>query len=294
MLAGITIAVLWRLIRRERNPLTGRTTVIFAILAALLGVLSELLAKSINVSFTWPIDVFAPVRGWSMDMRFIAPLITGIVGLVLLAFPVHRRLGDGSAELSRRTPLTFIRGWWLIPPTLVLALILTATLAAGAASERDEITGDYTNYTVHLGGENSIGTSIYGWYFSVPALVLMALVLLVAAVDIVLISRPALQKDAVRDSAVRHTRTRNVLAAVTATFLMHLATILSSLYGTSSMRGMFSSSIGTVHTWTPFAALGPTLLGAAYVVGACGVALWASIALSAIPARTMPPHTRRS
>jgi hypothetical protein len=221
---------------------------------------------------------------WYMDYRFTIPLLLGILGLALLAFPAHPRGGRGTAALSPRTPTSFGRRGWFAAPTVLVVLIVAATVIAGTASSPEPTTGRYAMYFIDI-GQYGMGTSIYGWFYSVPCLVLLGVLLAGAYLDLFLISRPALEQDHSRDVHARTVRTRNVLAIATGALLVHLGSILASLAGTASIRGQFSTGDGTVTSWTTFAALEPVFSGAGLVALALGVGLWAAVPLSAIPVR---------
>lgn len=222
---------------------------------------------------------------WYIDYRFTVPLLLGILGLALLAFPAHARTGRGAAELAPRTPTSFGRRWWFAVPAVLVALIVLTTIIAGTASSPEPTTGRYAVYFVDIGGEGSMGTTIYGWFYSLPCLILLAILLALAYLDLFLISRPVLGHERGPDVHVRTARTRNVLAVTTGALLVHLGLILESLAGTASMRGQFTAVDGTATSWTTFAALQPVLLGASFVALALGVVLWTSVILSAIPSR---------
>jgi hypothetical protein len=139
-----------------------------------------------------------------------------------------------------------------------------------------------------------MGVSIYGWYNSVPSLILIGFMIAIAILDLVLVSRPALDNNQVRDVHIRSVRTRNVLLIGTGALLVHLGLIFDSLAGTASIRSSFPTSEGLVMFWTTFAALEPVLRGASIVVTAFGFALWAVVTLSGIPSKRLAPAAARS
>lgn len=283
--AGIVLALAWWLTwgRKEGFP-TGRVGA-SALAAGLILLLGGVVVRLLAGPLQLVLDVPSGLSGWYRDYGYAYPLVLGILGVVIVAFPVRARSGRGTAELAPRTPVSYARGWWFITPAVVLALIVTFTVAAGAASQPDQTTGRYTMYLLDLGGERAMGTSIYGWFYSVPCLILMGIMITIASIDLVLIARPALDHDHERDVYVRTVRTRNVVLVGTGALLVHLGLIFGSLAGTASLRSLFSTSNGSVASWTPFAALQPVLVGASIVAAGFGFMLWAAVALSAIPTR---------
>ncbi|HEY4615940.1 MAG TPA: hypothetical protein VIG75_10790 [Citricoccus sp.] len=285
VLAGPVVALAWWLVRgRQRGlpPGTNRVIPLVAGVVLLLGVAAETL---LGMPLFLPFDVPMEVWTWYSDTRFAIPLLLGILGLTLLAFPVRHRSGRGTAQLSPRTPVSFGRRWWFITPGVLAVLIVAITVLTGSASQPEPTTGRYAVYFVDVGEQYSMGTSIYGWFYSVPSLILLAILLATAYLDLVLIARPALGPDHDRDGQVRTVRTRNVLAVTSGALLVHLGMVLASLAGTASMRGEFTGPDGTTPAWTTFAALEPAFSGASLVACALGVGLWATVLLSAVSAR---------
>lgn len=285
VLTGLVLALVWWLLHGRKTGLPGGSGRVIPGLAGLVLLLAVAFERLTGVPLVLPFDVPMVLTGWHAHYRFAFPLLLGILGLALLAFPAHPRAGRGSAELSPRTPTSFGRRWWFATPLVLVALVLLVTVLAGFASSPDPTTGRHMMYNVDIGGEYSMGASIYGWFYSVPCLILLAILLAVAYLDLFLVSRPALDHDHARDTHIRTARTRNILAVATGALLVHLSFILQSLAGTASMRGQFTAAGGTVTSWTTFAALEPVLLGASFVLLALGVAYWATVLLSAIPAR---------
>lgn len=289
VIAGIILAVAWWLIwgRRNAPPATGVGASFLA--AGLLLVLGGAATRLMGLAPLLPIDMPSEVWDWYWDYRFTTPMLLGILGMVVLAFPVRARNGKGAASLAPRTPLSFARRRWFATPAVVLALILIATVAAGGASQPDPATGNYTMYFVDLGGQMGMGTSIYGWFYSTPSLIVMGAMIAVAIFDLFLIARPALGVSFEGDAQIRTLRTRNVLAVGTGAFLIHLGAILGSLAGTASLRAGFGVSEGYVTFWTTFAALEPVLSGASHIAAALGVAFWVTVGLTALPSPRRAP-----
>ncbi|MBE0009642.1 MULTISPECIES: hypothetical protein [unclassified Arthrobacter] len=213
--------------------------------------------------------------------------------MAVLAFPMQRRGVPGSADLTPRTPLSFTSKFWLLNPAVVVVFILTLTVAAGSASEADT-TARYNMYFVDMGEGGSAGTTIYGWFYSLPCLILLAVMVVLASINLFLIARPALDHDRDRDVRGRTVRSRTVLMVGSGALLWHLGDILASLAGTASLRGSFGTSEGTVGVWTTFAALEPALTVASLMAVALGFASWFAGALSVIPVRQREPATASS
>lgn len=285
VVAGIVFAVVWRLIWGRGSVLPVGSVGGFTLAAGLLALLGEIVTRVLGSPFLLPFEVPAPVRVWHLDTRFVVPVLLGILGVALLALPARARGGRGAAELTRRSLVSFARARWFVAPSVALALILLLTILAGAASEPDPTTGRYTAYTVDLGRGTSMGTTIYGWFFSVPALISVGVLLVVTVAGMSLVARPALAEDRELDIRVRTIRTRNLVSAATGALLLHLGAIFGSLAGTASIRSTISTSEGPVKFWTTFSALQPALATASVLCAAVGIALWAAVALSAVPSR---------
>src|SRR5690554_312988 len=283
--AGVVLAFVWWFIRGRKNRIPRSRASAFSLAAGLLLVFGGVAARLTGVAPLWLPDVPNEFWRWFGDFRFAVPLALGILGMVLLALPVRARGGHGSADLTPRTALSFARGWWFVTPAVTLVLTVAITVAAGAVSQPDPESGHYTMYFVDLGGERGMGTNIYGWFNSVPSLILMGIMIVVAIVNLVLITRPALDSNQERDVRTRTVRSRNALAVATGALLLHVGIVLGSLAGTASVRSSFAVGDGTVSFWTTFAALEPVLRQASVVAAVVGFAFWAAVALSAIPSR---------
>lgn len=291
LIVGVVGAVGWFAIWGRREALSGGVVRGVTLGVGAVGLASYLCTVLLGASFLFPVSLEVPFQlmNLSTQYRFLIPVLAGIALVAALAFPRPSRRSAGVAELSRRGVLRFSKGRWFIAPFVVLGFILLLTISAGLASRPDEVTGDYTAYVIELGGENSVGTGIYGWFYSVPALIALAVLVVVTIGVLAAISRPGLGLDPVGESRTRRLRSRNVLIAATAALSLHLATVLQSLGGTASLQGSFSSSIGTFSVWTPFAALETVLTIGSYVAAALGAGLWTVLALSAVPARRATP-----
>jgi len=286
---GILAAGVWWVVRGRKSAAPARGVRWTALAAGLLVVLGVVVARLSGASALLPFDVPAGVFTVLWENRFSVPLVIGVVGVALLVLPVRRRGGRGTADLTRRSLVSFARPRWFVAPGVLLLVLLVITLATGAASEPDPTTGRYTAYTVELGGERSMGTTIYGWYYSVPALVVLGVLVAVMLLGMHLVARPPLAQDRAADVAARVATTRAIVVGVTGTLLAHLGLVFASVSATSSVRSMFTTSEGPVWFWTPFSALEPLTTAASILCAALGVALWTSIALSALPSSRRSP-----
>jgi len=277
---------------------TGRRVTVPTGLTRVLILVATVVALVVMIGY-WlvrTIPSLAPSLSYDSDIAialpYTVPLIAGGAALLVLAFPVRGRgTRSEGAELSRRTVLTFSRPWWFVAFGIVLLLTVAVALAGGAASSPDE-QGRYTLYVVNA-GTGWASTTIYGWHYSVPSLILIAALVGIMTVDLALISRPALAFDRDADVAVRRVRSLNVVRVGAGAVLLHLSAVLSSLAGTSSLQAGFSTGggdLGEVNVGTSFAALTPLLYWSGAVVGVIGLALWFAALLSTVPA---PANSRR-
>lgn len=287
LLTGLVLGVAWWLWSRRAGfaGVPGRPNRILAVVAGLIPIIGIAAERSMQVPGVMPLYLatvdFDVLRG----VFFALPIMLGVVSLIVLAFPTRSRGGQGAATLTPRTPASFGTRAWFITPALVLVGIVIVTVIAGLASQPDSVTGRYTMYFVELGAERGMGTSIYGWFYSVPSMILLAVLALVTLIVLWLIARPAFGPDYDKDVQERTVRTRNVLAMTTGTLLVHLGTILESLGGSAAVRSSFTADGGIVTAWTPFAALESALFLAGGIAVAVGVAAWTIVVLSAVPNR---------
>lgn len=219
------------------------------------------------------------------EWRFLLPLALGVIALVILIFPIRRRQGVGKAQQERRTPLSFAGSgslWMLVGLTVVS---VGAALFGGFLSRPDEA-GNYTMFWVELGG-TSAGTTIYGWYYSIPALATIAAILVLVAVNLVLVSRPPLFDNAAADIEVRKLRVRASLWLASGAIALHLAEVFTSLAATSTLRLSAGSvrDVAPVSTGTSFAATTSVLWVAWAVATVIAVSLCVSVLLSIMPVR---------
>jgi hypothetical protein len=155
------------------------------------------------------------------QVMLLAPLIFCVVALLFLAIPVHARHAGGSAQLAPRNLLTFASRPWLVTVAAITAVIVLISILAGLASRPDE-QGRHVLYNLSRTGDNAASTTIYGWWFSVPCLVLIAIIIAIALFDLAVISRPSFGTDSEGDAAIRRARSRNVLAVTAGGLILSL------------------------------------------------------------------------
>lgn len=222
-------------------------------------------------------------------LQYAIPLVLCMIALLVQVLPATTAGERGPAQLAPRTLMTFTpRPWPILLGGTALVVVVT-TVLAGLASRPDE-QGRYLMYTFEPSPTMSYGTSIYGWYYSVPCLALVVLVIGLTLAEAAWVARPPLAPDRDADRATRTGRVRNIFAVASGGLLLHLGAILTSLFGTSGLQGgLAAGAAGWVEVGTPFAALGPALLIASYIARVSGIALWWLVLLTAMPVGARQP-----
>ncbi|WP_010204144.1 hypothetical protein [Salinibacterium sp. PAMC 21357] len=294
IIIGLALAVVWWLARGRKSRLPAGLTAAVTMTATSLA-LASILYLNAAIGFSVlrpPLSEHLPL--WVFEMRILWALAIGILAVALLAIPIGAHTPRGHASLTRRTPFSFGRRRWFAGITTIVGTIVTVSALAGAASEPDE-EGLWRNYTVDAGSSISFGTRIYGWYYSVPALILLAALIAVIIVALWLIARPSLSTNHDDDVRIRHLRTRNILAIASGALLIHLGSIFTSLSNTALLRGGADIGESGWGSWTtPFAAMQPALLYVGLAIAALGYALWFGVLLSAALTRRARADTDQS
>lgn len=275
---GLLGGVAWWIVRgRVRGSLHGGTA-IATVIAGALGLAVDLVPRLLSTPLILPA---LTSDFWSLyrDLRFLVAPAAGVLAAGVLALPLSRRRASSTAALTPRSLFSFVQPRWMALPAALLVILVLLTITCGVVSEPDGDTGRYTQWMMDVGGGTQIGTTIYGWYYSLPVLALVAAMIAVGGLALALIARPALAPDSEVDARRRAFRSRNVVASITASLFLTLSGPLQSVAGTASLRGQF----GSLNVWTPFAALGPALEVAAFAAAACGVGVCAGIVLTATP-----------
>lgn len=273
--AGFAIALRWTLLRAAPR-LTTRDAILTAI-AGGVPLLVVLVLRGAQMGWV-------PMLWQSLEARAATPLALGIVGVALLSVVSRPARPRSTARLAPRTARTFLRPRQPISLAALTALAVALAITAGAASEVDEL-GRYTRFSISLGTSgHSASSDIYGWYYSFPSLVLLAVLLVITALAWMSIPRPAWGEDVDLDTAVRRTRAGNIARVSCGAVLLHLAVVFGSLGGTASIAMSTSEGgLGTISLGTPFAAMGPALFVAQEIATVIGVVLWMLTALTAVP-----------
>lgn len=274
-LLGLLVAATFRTFPRGRRDADSGT---WARAVAAIGLV-------ILLAFRWVTSVGAELSGVPsgvvralIELRFALPLAVGVVLCAALALPQRRGRPAGRADLVRRTPLTYAtRPQVALAATMALLAVIVALLA-GAASSPDE-EGRYRLHLVRAGSVSG-GTEIFGWYFSVPCLVLLVVLVAVAAVALGATASSPARGDIEQAHGVRRERVRAVLRVLVGALSIHLGAVSTSLAGTAAIRvGFPGAEGGWVSIGTAFAALQPALAAAGPVLTALGFAAWFLILL---------------
>lgn len=283
VLGGVLAVGIWIVRRRGDFRLGGRLGVL-----AVVGGLLPVLAYCANaIVATTPLAAGYVVMLGIQEAQFVSPLAAGLLAVVVLSIRGPRRPVESAAGIARRTSLTFVPAGWVVTLIAFAVITIALSVAAGLASSPDSA-GRYTWFTVPAGTAGA-GTTIYGWFFSLPALVLLLLLLATAWVALALIAHPRLGGAREYEIAVRRTRCRNTAAIATAAVAFHLGAILASLAGTSRLAVTVpSQSAGDVTVQTSFAALTPALYISSVAISCLAVVLCLSVVLTALPQRARP------
>ncbi|GHD80900.1 hypothetical protein CLV85_0497 [Salinibacterium amurskyense] len=291
---GLAIAVVWWIARGRNDRLPRGTTATATLVAACLALTPMIYLLATSVEFFGPRPLLVEqIWYWVFERRISWSLALGIAAIAVLIVPVHARFARGQATLTHRTLFSFGHRWWFGGTASIIGAIVTVTVLAGLASEPDS-EGLWRSFTVEGANGSTFGTTIYGWYYSLPALALLAALIVVTLTALWLIARPPISADHSSDVWMRQLRTRNVLGLTSGGLLLHLGMIFNSLASTATLRGGETvGSTGWASWGTPFEAMQPALTFLGLVAMSLGFALWFGILLPAIlPRRASAPSVR--
>lgn len=279
--AGLVAAILIRVLWLRDVPRLSRAVTVVTVLAGALPVLALLLMRA----YAWLTPVALVRDGYERErLSAMLPLLSGVVAVLLLSLPAPRRARPMSADLAPRSVRTFLQGRWVAGVVVGSALTVGLTVAMGIPSRRDE-SGRFTQRWVDIGtaGVRS-GFGTYGWYYSVPALIALALLLAVAALAWWSIPRPAWDAWPEQDAARRRLRAENIGRVVLGAVIVHLGFVLRHLAGEATTFSQIGTQqAGTVTIPSPLAAMEPVFAWASLLAEALGLALWLIAAFTAIP-----------
>ena len=229
----------------------------------------------------WFISFGADATLAARQVILLSPLIVCAAALLFLIVPIRAPHAGGSAQLAPRTLFSFASRGWLATVAAITAAIVLISILAGIASRPDEH-GRHVLYNLAGSTGYTASSTIYGWWFSIPCLVIIAVVIAIALVDLAVISCPPLGVDREGDAERRRSRTRNVLTVSAGGLLLNLGAIFGSLSGTSMLSfGVEVENVGQVVVGTPFAVMGPAFVGASYLADVIGFAMWWGVLLTA-------------
>lgn len=280
ILGGIVAVGIWLATRRHGTPLPSRDRALAAIGGLVPVVVIGLYSVVMVTQLLAPMGLDAGMA--VQESQFVIPLAAGLISLAMLCVPGRRNPSASAAGITRRTAFTFLSTAWTAALMAIVVVTVALSLAAGLASVPDQA-GHYTLFRFQIGTMGA-GSTIYGWYYSIPAMFLLMILVGTAWAGLALLARPPLGDAREKDAAVRRTRSRNIAALTTGAIAFHLAAILGSLAGTSSIRVSFpTDTAGVVTAGSPFAALGSFLSAGSFVAICLGTVLCLSVASTAIP-----------
>lgn len=208
-------------------------------------------------------------------LHYSAPLVAGVLAVALMLCAPMPRSDSAGADLTPRSLRSFTNLGSLAAMSVLAAATVAIALAAGSISTTND-DGQYRMYVIDSGPVSG-GTEIYGWYYSIPALLALALLLVLTAVTLWKITHPSLSNDAAFDTAVRRGRSRVVIGSAIASLILHLGYVGVFLAGTASLKVGGQGGVGGdwVRAWTEFAALEPALRTTGLILQLAGIAVWA-------------------
>ncbi|MHA3684632.1 hypothetical protein ACXR2T_15525 [Leucobacter sp. HY1910] len=207
-------------------------------------------------------------------IKYALPLIAALLAVALMACAPARATG---VALVRRPIWGFARRGELVWIGVLALVAVAVAIAAGRVSSLDS-EGRYRMHEIEAGTQRA-ATEIYGWYFSVPALIALLLLLIIALVALVRIARPAFGENVDVDAETRKLQSDWVTRTVLSALLVHLGNVGRSLAATASLRMSSQPTLTepVLEIRPEFAALGPALQVTGTVLSFLGIALWSTV-----------------
>lgn len=270
--------VAWRRARGKgpAGPSSLRRWTVAGVLAA-IGIT---LLGSFSLMFTemfWEFASLSAQRRVVQLILYTAPLAGGLIAVVILMAPRELRDAPDTARPPVRQPRRVASPWWFIAFTVLVLGATMVAIAAGLAAVPDG-DGRLTMYWLES-GDYATGAMFYGWYFSVPCLILLAV--LVAAVLLAARTIPELAQEDPKAPATRRWRIGTVIAVASGAVLVHLQEVLRYLAPAAGLHSRFPTQQGAVTLQGPFTELERPLQIAAFVAGAGGWFLWLIVLMMA-------------
>lgn len=279
VLAGIAIGLI---LTRSRSAPTGAGTTV-AVLAGAIPAVVQGLVTGLAATGTGPMDGSVPA---TQRLLLTVPLGLGTLAVLALALPPPVRPEEpeeitlSSTDGAPRTVGGFLPRGWQIVLALLGGLEILVAVIAGRASELSE-SGHYLLYAITLGDTRAV-TTIYGWYFSIPSLIILAVLMIVTVAALShVVRRSAPGTNHVAGEA-RRARCRDIAEVATGGLLVHLGLVLHFLGETAALWLDASLGMNGPSAGTSLAALGPVLTIGGIAADVGGIALWTAVATRAL------------
>ncbi len=277
-MGGLALGLILAFIARHR--LLGphdRTTRVLTIIGAGVALVAAIAPSVLGVIYlktqlSIPEFIWA---GYDTPSHYARPLVVGLFSIVLLLFVPRAKSFDTGADLTPKSIASFTRPGAFITIGRLPAAAVAVAIAAGRMATTD---GDGSSriYAIESGGLGG-ATEIYGWYYSLPSLITLGMLLLLALIALWRIARPPLGTNPTVDTAIRRYRSGVVSASVIAAILLHLGYVGVFLAGTASLTvgGIVGDGRAWVNIWPTFAALEATLRTTGLILQLAGISVWA-------------------
>ncbi|MCI4659511.1 hypothetical protein [Cryobacterium zhongshanensis] len=209
----------------------------------------------------------------------ILPVSIAAAAILVLVLLPSRSVGAGRVltaemDLQPRNLGSFGSPWWLVAwLVFAVALVLTVVLAGLVSSPDDE--GRYSILIINLGSASARGDFL-GWFYGVPLLCALGVLMVLTLLALWSIVRPTVAKRAARavDIQLRRLQTRTVLSLSSGALLVTLGLAWTSIGFAGRMYiGTTFPGVGDVRVGSPLEAIAMPLWAAGFVVEGLGLAL---------------------